>query len=224
MALKALDLETLSKHVNGLSNKDKVIKIFQYGAQALQHYVFTDATDPRAQKINTLFWSLVLHRKLFRYMNSLSEIVNIKKRLQEISSDDPNIDKVNSVLLLGKNSSFFVFWLLDNAVYLSMGKLVKFNAGPAALLSYKLWLFANICNMLRNIRLYSNCRGDKQRSKDLELAIVKDVADIVVALGFSKMADPYISWGQIGLAGVLSALLHLHLAWPRVYHNKPKSQ
>mmetsp|Transcript_9608 Transcript_9608/g.23644 ORF Transcript_9608/g.23644 Transcript_9608/m.23644 type:complete len:230 (+) Transcript_9608:56-745(+) len=218
-----IDLAAVAKHINGLSNKDKVIKIVQYGAQALQHYVLTDSKDPVAQRVNTLFWSLVLHRKLFRYFNSLSDLVSIRKRLQELSSEDPKVDKISSALLLGKNTSFFFFWFLDNAVYLSMGKVAKFNAAPVALASYHLWTLANIFSLARNLRLYGQCEEwQVEKKQDLKLSILKDFADLVTSVGFSKALNPHISWGQIGIAGIVSAVLHLYLTWPRIHSVKPR--
>mmetsp|Transcript_17663 Transcript_17663/g.28158 ORF Transcript_17663/g.28158 Transcript_17663/m.28158 type:complete len:100 (-) Transcript_17663:145-444(-) len=97
-----------------------------------------------------------------------------------------------------------------------MGKLADFDAGPPAMLSYKLWTVANIFNMLKNLRLYQKCNPkDQEKLNDVKLALVKDASDMIVSVGFSKMADPYISWGHIGFAGIVSAVLHLKLGWPR---------
>mmetsp|Transcript_27314 Transcript_27314/g.52964 ORF Transcript_27314/g.52964 Transcript_27314/m.52964 type:complete len:217 (-) Transcript_27314:165-815(-) len=214
MPLKEASLELIAKHLNSLGNKDKVIKIVQYGAQALLHYVYKDPNNPTTKRVEKLFWSLVLHRKLFRYLFFLNEMVNIRDRMRELASEDDKVDKISSALLLGKNSAFFVFWLLDNAVYLSMGKLAHFNGGPAAMLSYKLWFAASICSLARNFRLYLSA-GDKEQEEEQLLRVVQDLADIVVSLGFSKMADPHITWGHIGFAGIASAVLQLRLTWPK---------
>jgi len=174
--LLPITLGRLASHLNSLSNKDKVIKIVQYTAQAIQHYAFDDfKTDPRARRINTLFWSLVLHRKLFRYMNSLSDLVTIHRLVNQLKSHDSSettTDKVDTALLLAKTCTFFVFWLLDNAVYLSMGKIVDFDGSSSAMLSFKLWLFANVINLIRNVRRYVKEKRDEKISGEEKSLVI----------------------------------------------------
>jgi len=104
-------------------------------------------------------------------MNSLSDLVTIRSLINQLKCPDEKIDKVDTALLLAKTCTFFFFWLLDNTVYLSMSKIVDFDGASSAQLSFKLWLLANVLNLIRNARRYVKDKRKKASSEEKSLVV-----------------------------------------------------
>lgn len=138
-------------------------------------------------------------------------------------------------ITLSRISSALQF-LCDNIYLFSTVGLVSLDQGSLASLSSKLWLYADVMNIIRvsyeikqeineqfnrqssNLKhfdhsLYSTCRCVMSRRPDLFVDLVKNMSDVWLPVHSSGLAR--LSPGFIGFCGTISSVLSASTVWQK---------
>lgn len=201
--------------INKAEGRDKLARIFQYGARAIVGFVARSnpakgsALAELGEVASNLMKKLADARRTHRFCKEIAPIQAIPKALK-ISNP------VDMVLEVSSKVTLATFMIIDHIAWLKQINLIKSGrkAPETIQLGLKVFMVSNMLSTIINAKKLAALNDDQKDSKDAaQKAVVKHALLSLQCAHTSKFqeTDDFL----VGIAGVITSIMDTIPQWPK---------
>eukprot|EP01105_Mastigella_eilhardi_P024324 TRINITY_DN6329_c0_g1_i1.p2 TRINITY_DN6329_c0_g1~~TRINITY_DN6329_c0_g1_i1.p2 ORF type:complete len:241 (+),score=71.12 TRINITY_DN6329_c0_g1_i1:30-725(+) len=219
-------LDTLVKYQTVLKQKDAVFRFFQFSSRALIYLLRNSAQYSGVRtKLASSMHTVVTGRKVFAFLNSMTELANFKNTLM---NGEP-MHWYKAVQLL-KALMMAKFWFCENVTLLSkFAGVFKADNAWFSRTGARFWLTAVMCSIVSDASLLADYQPKPDATEPekpeitekrhlVRVRMCRNICDFFVASNNSQFLR--LNEGLVGTLGAVSAVILIYELWPK----KPQPQ